>query len=100
VPGLWFLRVSLRSVKRRPSYPVLTAQVDKPSAAVGQEPPKTKARGRRGRPQGRKNRNRREVELSPSLRFIQEPIKRVLEQIGEAFQGVYFTELLQSAQTL
>jgi DDE superfamily endonuclease len=89
VPGLCFLSLSLLSVKRRTSYPVLTEQVAKPSDALGQEPPKTKARGRRGRPQGSKNRNRREVALSPSLRFIQEHIKRVLEQIGEAFQVVY-----------
>jgi len=37
-----------------------------------------------------KNRNRREVELSPSLGFIQEHIKRLLEQIGDAFKVVYF----------
>jgi putative transposase len=90
VPGLCFLSLSLLSVKRRTSYPVMTEQVEKPSEALGQEPAKTKARGRRGRPQGSKNRNRREVALSPSLRFIQEHIKRLLEQIGDAFQVVYF----------
>jgi hypothetical protein len=72
------------------SYPVLTEQVEKPSEALGQEPPPTKARGRRGRPQGNKNRNRRAVELSLSLRFIQGHIKRLLEQIGTAFRVVYF----------
>jgi putative transposase len=90
VPGLCFLSLSLLSVKRRTSYPVLTEQVEKPSDALVQEPPKPKARGRRGRPQGSKNRNRREVELSPSLRFIQAHIKRLLEQIGDAFKVVYF----------
>jgi DDE superfamily endonuclease len=90
VPGLCFLSLSLLSVKRRTSYPVLTEQVEKPSDVLGHEPPKTKARGRRGRPQGSKNRNRRAVELSPSLRFIQEHIKRVLAQIGDAFKVVYF----------
>jgi putative transposase len=68
----------------------MTEQVDKPAEAVGQEPPKTKACGRRGRPPGRKNRDRREVALSPSLRFIQEHMKRLLEQIGDAFKVVYF----------
>jgi putative transposase len=90
VPGRCFLSLSLLSVKRRTSYPVLTEQVEKPSDALVQEPPKPKARGRRGRPQGSKNRNRREVELSPSLRFIQAHIKRLLEQIGDAFKVVYF----------
>src|SRR5438128_11726787 len=90
VPGLCFLSLSLLSVKRRTSYPVLTEQVDKPSDAVVQAPSKKKASGRRGRPKGSKNRNRREVELSPSLGFIQEHIKRLLEQIGDAFKVVYF----------
>ena len=75
VPGLCFLSLSLLSVKRRTSYPVMTEQVEKPSDALVQAPPPTKASGRRGRPPGRKNRNRREVALSPSLRFIQEHIK-------------------------
>ena len=90
VPGLCFLSLSLLSVKRRTSYPVLTEQVEKPSEALVQEPSKTKARGRRGRPPGSKNRNRREVALSPSLRFIQVHIKRLLEQIGDACKVVYF----------
>src|SRR5438874_9577461 len=90
VPGLCFLSLSLLSVKHRTSYPVMTEQVDKPPDALVQAPPKKQARGRRGRPQGSKNRNRREVDLSPSLRFIQEHIKRLLEQIGDAFKVVYF----------
>ena len=90
MPGLCFLSLSLLSVKRRTSCPVLTEQVEKPADALVQEPPQTKASGRRGRPPGSKNRNRREVALSPSLRFIQEQIKRLLEQIGEAFKVVYF----------
>src|SRR3989454_9429901 len=68
----------------------MTEQVEKPSEALVQEPPQKKASGRRGRPKGSKNRNRRAVELSPSLGFIQEHIKRLLEQIGDAFKVVYF----------
>jgi DDE superfamily endonuclease len=68
----------------------MTEQVDKPSEALVPAPPKKKASGRQGRPQGSKNRNRREVALSPSLGFIQEHIKRVLQQIGDAFKVVYF----------
>jgi len=90
VPGLCFLSLSLLSVKRRTSYPVMTEQVEKPADALVPEPPQTKASGRRGRSPGSKHRHRREVALSPSLRFIQEHIKRVLAQIGDAFKVVYF----------
>jgi len=91
VPGLCFLSLSLLSVKRRSSYPVVTEQVDKPlEASVPAPPKKQKGGGPRGRPKGSKNRNRHEVELSPSLCFIQKHIKRLLEQIGDAFKVVYF----------
>ena len=90
VPGLCFLSLSLLSVKRRTSYPVVTEQVAKAGEAVvpAQSPKKTK--GQRGRPPGSKNRNRRDVELSPSLRFLQEHIKSLLQQIGDACKVVYF----------
>jgi hypothetical protein len=90
VPGLCFLSLSLLSVKRRTSYPVVTEQVEKPCEASGQTPPKKQTGGSRGRPTGSKNRHRREVTLSPSLCFIQAHIQRLLEQIGEAFKVVYF----------
>jgi putative transposase len=90
VPGLCFLSLSLLSVKRRTSYPVVTEQVEKAGEAGAQAQPTKTSRGPRGRPKGSKNRNRREVERSPSLRFIQEHIKRLLQQIGDAFKVVYF----------
>ena len=71
VPGLCFLSLSLLSVKRRTSYPVVTEQVAKAGPAAAPAQPTKQAGGQRGRPKGSKNRNRREVELSPSLRFIQ-----------------------------
>ncbi len=86
VPGLCFLSLSLLSVKHRTSYPVVTEQVDKPCETSVQAPPKKQTGGSRGRPKGSKNRHRREVTLSPSLWFIQAHIKRLLEQIGEAFK--------------
>src|SRR5262249_8127740 len=67
VPGLCFLSLSLLSVKRRTSYPVVTEQVEKVCEAAAQAPPTKTPRGARGRPKGSKNRNRREVELSSSL---------------------------------
>jgi DDE superfamily endonuclease len=90
VPGLCFLSLSLLSVKRRTSYPVVTEQVEKACEAAAPAQPTKQASGPRGRPKGSKNRNRRVVELSPSLRFIQEHIKRLLQQMGEAFKVVYF----------
>jgi putative transposase len=92
VPGLCFLSLSLLSVKHRTSYPVVTEQVDKLLAVPVQATVKQKkpCGGSRGRPKGSKNRHRREVELSPSLCFIQCHIKRLLEQIGDTFKVVYF----------
>jgi putative transposase len=87
VPGLCFLTLSLLSTKRRTSYPVVTEQVDKSGEVSVQGPCNKKVAGRRGRPQGSKNRNRREVELSPSLCFIPEQIKKLLAQIEDAFRG-------------
>jgi putative transposase len=90
VPGLCFLSLSLLSVQRRTSYPVVTEQVDQPVETSSQASPKKPSGGSRGRPKGSKNRNRREVELSPSLCFIQEHIKRLRGQMGEAFKVDYF----------
>src|SRR5437016_13402583 len=58
VPGLCFLSLSLLSVKRRASYPVLIEQVEKPCAPAMQDQPQQKSGGQRGRPKGSKNRNR------------------------------------------
>jgi hypothetical protein len=89
VPGLCFLRVSLLSVKRRTSYPVVTEPVEKATEAVAPAQPPPQSGGQRGRPKGSKKRNRREVELSPALRFLQAQSKKWLRQMGEAFKGGY-----------
>jgi putative transposase len=68
----------------------VTEQVEKASKAAAQAQPTKTTSGLRGRPKGSKNRNRREVELSPSLHFIHDHIKRLLQQIGDAFKVVYF----------
>jgi putative transposase len=90
VSGLCFLSLSLLSVKRRTSYPVVTEQVRQPLERSGQERSKKQVGGQRGRPKGSQNRNRREVDLSASLCFIQQHIKRLLEHIGDTFKVVYF----------
>jgi len=96
VPGLCFLSLSLLSVKYRTSYPMATEQVNKLIELSGQESTKKKpstkksSGGARGRPKGSKNHNRREVQLSPSLCFIQDHLKKLLKQIGDTFKLIYF----------
>ena len=82
VPGLDFLSVSLISVKRRTSYPVMMEQLEKPPTDTPQAGSEKKPQGKRGRPKGSKNQHRRDVTLSPYLRFVQETIKRLLGVIG------------------
>jgi putative transposase len=90
VPGLGFLSLSLISVKRRTSYPVMLEQLEPQHTATAPEVSKKTSSGKRGRPKGRKNQQRRDVELSPYLRFVQETITRVLQMIGTSFTLVYF----------
>src|SRR2546428_2092534 len=90
VPGLCFLSLSLISVKRRISYPVMMEQIDKAPTNNPPDVSKKKSPGKRGRPQGSKNRRRRAVELSPALRFVQETITRFLQLIGDHVKVIYF----------
>ena len=90
VRGLSFLSVSLISVKRRTSYPVMLEQLDPQHLATPQEESKKKSQGTRGRPKGSKNQQRRDVTLSPYLRFVQETTKRLLQLIGAQLQVMYF----------
>jgi putative transposase len=90
VPGLCFLCISLISVKRRTSYPVLMEQHDERLKEKTPEAPKKKSTMTRGRPKGSKNQNRREVELSPYLLFVQDTLKRLLGLVGDRIQATYF----------
>jgi len=58
-------------------------QLDQEHTAKLQEGSKKKSHGKQGRPQGSKNRHRRDVALSPYLRFVQEIINRLLELLGD-----------------
>jgi putative transposase len=90
VRGLGFLSVSLISVKHRTSYPVMLEQLDPQHLATPAEVAKKKSQGKRGRPKGSKNQQRRDVTLSPYLRFVQETTKRLLQLIGAQLQVMYF----------
>ena len=84
------LTLSLISVKRRISYPVVTEQLGKDTTATPPQGGKRKGHGKRGRPKGSKNQHRRNVELSPYLRFVQEHIHRLLTLIGDRIRVLYF----------
>ena len=92
VPGLGFLSLSLISVKRRGSYPVVLEQLEHAQTATSQaeSQPKPPGKGKPGRHKGSKNRNRRDVELSPYLQFVQHHLTHLLEVIGPCIQLIYF----------
>lgn len=85
VPGLGLLRLSLLSVTHRTSYPVMLEQLEKQHTATAPEVAKQPSSGKRGRPQGSTNQQRRDVEWSPSLRCVHETSTRVLQRIGTSF---------------
>ena len=78
VPGLSFFSLSLISVKKRTSYPLMIEQGIKEV----EEQPGKKVSKKKGRPQGSQNKNRREVELKPYLVRIQNMLKKLLALIG------------------
>ena len=90
VPGLCFLSLSLLSVKRRTSYPVLMEQHAKEHRQAPAKVGKKKSQGKRGRPQGSKNQSRREVTLSPYLCFVQANIRQLLTLIGTSVKVNHF----------
>ncbi len=90
VPGLCFLCLSLISVKRRTSYPVMMEQHDETLKEKATKEPKKTSSRTRGRPKGSKNQNRRAVELSPYLLFVQDTLKRLVLLIGDRIPAIYF----------
>jgi putative transposase len=95
VPGLSFFCLSLISVNRRTSYPVMMEQGLKETPA---EPAKnvTGAKGQklarpRGRPKGSRNKNRPDVEdeMKPYLRHIQTMLQKLLALTGLKLKPIY-----------
>jgi putative transposase len=88
VPGLGFLSLSLISVKRRVSYPVVLEQLEQAQLSVSQREsqPRPQGKGQPGRRKGSKHRNRRDVELSPYLQFVQYHLRHLLELIRPHIQ--------------
>ena len=102
IRGLAFFAVSLISVKKRRSYPMLMEQIVRGEASatpkMPQTPPKkatisktSEAKGDQpGRPKGSKNRNKTEVVLNDTLKQIQSMLKTVLATIGGFIEIRYF----------
>ncbi len=93
VPGLSFFSLSLISVNKRTSYPIMMEQVVKEEAekSANQEAAKKnkKGNGKPGRPKGSKNKNRRDVELTPYLLLIQKMLRSLLLLIGTDISPIY-----------
>ena len=102
IPGLAFFSLSLVSVKERRSYPLMMEQIVRgdpepsgsedegdPSAPCAEKHPPPPRR-KRGRPKGSRNRNKREVELSGTLKHIQNMLRTLLKHIDGLIPVRYF----------
>ena len=91
IPGLGFFSISLISVKREKAYPILMSQLDpKMERNVNPQKSEKKKRNCSGRPKGSKNKNRRDIELTPYLKFIQDHIKSVQGLVADKTTPQYF----------
>jgi putative transposase len=91
VPGLSFFSLSLTSVKKRTSYPIMMEQMvkEKDEKPAKHKSRKKKQKSKAGRPKDSKNKNRREVELTPYLLQIQTMIKSLLRLLGVDLSPIY-----------
>jgi len=60
------------------------------SVSQTERQPQPQGKGKPGRRKGSKNRNRRDVELSPYLQFVQHHLKQLLELVGPQIQLNHF----------
>ncbi len=89
IPSLAFLSLSLVSVEKRCSYPLVMEQIvrgtpdtSSPPASEPRDAPQSPSPQRkRGRPKGSRNRNKTEVRLSETLKQIQTLIQALLKRI-------------------
>ncbi|MCP4160699.1 MAG: transposase [Deltaproteobacteria bacterium] len=88
VRGLSFFSLSLISVEDQTSYLILMEQVQKGEKKKNKQ--KSKKKGKPGRPKGSKNKNKKEVELSPFLLWVQLLIKSVLQLVASRITIDYF----------
>jgi hypothetical protein len=94
IKSISFLNISLISVETRKAYPLVNKQItsavkdgcvkDKTSKNTKQE------KGKAGRKKGSKNKNLKDIELSPYLLFVQKTIMTLLVLIGKKIKITYF----------
>ncbi len=96
IRSLAFLNLSLISVKDRKAYPLINKQIIKESKEgcikdkSSKKSKKKKQKGKIGRPKGSANKDKKEVELSPYLKFVKSTLKEALELIDKHIVLVYF----------
>jgi len=94
--SLAFLNISLIGVDARKAYPLINKQIIKESKEgcvkdkSAKKSKSKKKKGKRGRPKGSGNKDKKEVELSPYLKFVQKTIKEALQWINREVNIVYF----------
>ena len=87
IPGLAFFTLSLVNVAEERAYPLQTTQVVRSaeeqatSKAKAEAKKKTGEKKKRGRPKGSKNKDKKEVVLTPELLRIQKALQDLLETI-------------------
>lgn len=94
--SLAFLNLSLIGVEARKAYPLINKQIIKESKEgcikdKGSKKEKNKKKkGKRGRPKGSGNKDKKSIELSPYLKFVQDTITEALKRIDKHVDIVYF----------
>jgi putative transposase len=89
IKGLGFFSLCLIEIRSRKTFPLLMEQLE-PEMKHRVKPPKESKKAGRGRPIGSKNKNRKNVELTAYLLWIQTHIKRTLAIIGDNLKIAYF----------
>ena len=88
IPSISFLCMSLISVERRNSYPLVMEQIIKDKSPAKEK--QTKQKCKKGRPKGSGNKNHEDVELSIYLQFVKATLNSLLTIVGNDINLVYF----------
>jgi len=84
------LNLSLLEIGTRTSYPLITEQLVREEVKESAPKAVKEKRAKRGRPKGRANQNRKDVELSPFQTQLQGCIRAALKLVGVDLSLVYF----------
>ena len=84
------MNLSLLEIGTRTSYPLITEQLVREEVKESAPKAVKEKRAKRGRPKGRANQNRKDVELSPFQTQLQGGIRAALKLVGVDLSLVYF----------